>query len=129
MAFLLWNVFGFPLPSVLAFSDHERNNFLRLRYKHKLYVLYLHCQIFKHKFNWILFKLSAHRFILKIPQISTSIYNLNEKQTDFIVITIRMIYLVSRSKSIDWQRSGVVIIILSAYTQFTKSFYHIMVDF
>lgn len=30
---------------------------------------------------------------------SNYIYNLNEKQTEFIVITIRMIYLVSVSKS------------------------------
>lgn len=49
--------------------------------------------------------------------ISNYIYNLNEKKTDFIVITIRMIYLVSMSES-EEQRSGVVIIMLSAYTQF-----------
>ena len=30
---------------------------------------------------------------------SNYIYNLNKKQTEFIVITIRMIYLVSVSKS------------------------------
>ena len=45
------------------------------------------------------------------------IYNLNEKQTDFTVITIRIIYVVSMSKS-EEQRSGVVLIMLPAYTQF-----------
>ena len=48
---------------------------------------------------------------------SNYIYNLNEKQTDFTVITIKMIYLVSMSKSAE-QRSGVVSIMLPAYTQF-----------
>ena len=48
---------------------------------------------------------------------SNYIYNLNEKQTDFTVITIRMIYLVSMSKS-EEQRSGEVSIMLPAYTQF-----------
>ena len=48
---------------------------------------------------------------------SNYIYNLNEKQTDFTVITIKMIYLVSMSKS-EEQRSGVVSIMLPSYTQF-----------
>ena len=48
---------------------------------------------------------------------SNYIYNLNEKQTDFTVITIKMIYLVSMSKS-EEQSSGVVSIMLPAYTQF-----------
>ena len=59
-------------------------------------------------------------FFNKNRNLSYVIFELhkNEKQTDFTVITIRMIYLVSMSKS-EEQRSGEVSIMLPAYTQFT----------
>ena len=58
-------------------------------------------------------------FFNKNRNLSYVIFELhkNEKQTDFTVITIRMIYLVSMSKS-EEQRSGEVSIMLPAYTQF-----------